>query len=376
MSNRKKRYRRLAILLSFALFAAAVPPKVSGEVTQITEINDKLEGISEEEKAVLEDLFSIQQEIDEIKAQADTINSEITTLKSQTKDLETQIDEKQEDYDLQLEVLKQVMVNYQRVGPASYLEVLLKADNLSEFLKCLNIIKDISHNVKELLTTMEDSKKNLEEERLQLAQKTEELEGKQEELQENLLTQQVLQEEQEDYLASLMEDRDFYQEQLDNINNMWTDSQTLFADIVVELNRIISSGYFTEEDMNLEFGFFTVKGYLDGETFNRILAENSSLTQTNFLFQEDKVVIEVPEKHLVLTGYFEIAGESAIQYVVTDGTFYDLPLEKASIDELFRNGPLLIDFNGITGNVISIDFEINEVWSEDGTLNFIVIPQF
>ncbi|HWT76373.1 MAG TPA: hypothetical protein VN258_16875 [Mobilitalea sp.] len=376
MSVWKKGIRRTVIMIAFLLVAFTAPPKASGEVQKVTDIEDKLEGISEEEKKVLADLFSIKQEIDGLELEETTISTKIRTLQSQTKDLEAQIENKQGEYDVQLEVLKQVMVSYQRGGPASYLEILLREDNLSEFLKSLNIMKDISHNVNELLTTLDKSKKELEAEKEQLSAKTVQIEQKKDELLKNLDAKQQLQQKQEDYLASLQEDRTHYQEQLDNITQMWTDCKSFFTDIVKELNRIIGSGYFTEADLNLDYGFFTVQGYLKEDTFNQVLSENSSITQTAFHFQGDQVVIEVPEKHLVLTGHFEIAGESAIKYVVEKGTFYDMPLEEASIEELFQNGPLLIDFKGITGDAVIVDFDINEVWSEDETLNFVIVPQF
>lgn len=375
MSCLQIRKRSLCIILGLVLIAAVLPLKVLGDVKPIDDLEDKLEGITEEEKAVLEELFLVQQEIDGLVEEEITINQEIDSLELQMKDLEMQIRITQEDYDLQLDILQQVMVNYQRGGPASYIEILLKSKNLSEFLMSLNIMKDISHNVNELLVSLESSKEELEEEKLLLTDKTNQVEEKKKELLITLHTKQELLAKQEQYLASLQEDREFYQDQLMNITQMWSDCQMIFSDVVKELNRIIGSGYFTEEDLNLNYGFFTVQGYIQGETFNQILNENSDMTETVFTFLEDLVVITVPEKHLELRGYFEIEDESAIIYVVEEGTFYDMPLEPSATTELFRNGPLFIDFNGITGD-ITAEFKINEVWSKEGTLNFVVIPQF
>lgn len=376
MDKGRKKNRILVILLAFVMVIVIIPMKASGEVKPVTELEDKLEDISEEEKVVLEKLFHIQQEMDGMKAEEDTMNKEIVTLQSQTKDLENQIDKKQKEYDLQLDILKQVMVNYQRGGPASYLEILLRADNLSEFLKSMNIIKDISHNVNELLHTLDEGKKTLEEQSTALVEATIELEHKKEDLADNLNKQEIVQKEQEDYLTSLKEDKEHYQEQLTNIRQIWEDSQLVFTDIVSELNIIISSGYFTLEDLNLNYGFITVQGFIEEDNFNRILKEKSTLPMTVFRFEEDQVVIEVPDKHLVLNGNFVIDGESAIRYEVTQGTFYDMPLEAASILELFQKGPLRIDFKAMTEDLVIIDFEINEVYSQDGSLDFVIIPQF
>jgi peptidoglycan hydrolase CwlO-like protein len=376
MLHDKKIGKLIITALVFALITVLMPMQASGEVAPISELEDKLEGISEEERAVLEELFTLQQEIDALEQEEDKINGEIEDLQAQIEELGEEIDKKQEEYDLQLDILRQVLVQYQRGGPASHLEILLKADSLSEFIKSLNILKDMSHNVNDLLASLEEGKQALQEERSRLNDKTVQQEKKKEELLENLHTKQRLQQEQETYLASLQEDREYYEEQLGNVKQVWADCRTLFAGMVEEITGIIGSGYFTAEDLNIEYGFFTIHGHLKEETFNRIISENSALLQTVFHFEENQVIIEVPEKRLVLTGNFVIAGESAIQFEVETGTFYDMPLEDSAVKELFQNGPLLIDFKSIAGDMVIINFKINEVESKDGTLDFIIMPQF
>ena len=375
----KKRIKScLVIVLSLLLVPALiiVPIRVSGEVQPITEMEDKLAGISEEEKAVLEKLFAISQEIEVMEREEVEINGDIDTLQVQITDIETGIEEKKEDYDLQLNILEKVLVNYQRGGPASYLEILLSADNLTEFLKSINIIKDISRNVGELLVTLEDGKKVLQEEKSRLDEKALLLEDKKVELQENLHRNLLLKQEQEEYLASLQEEQAFYQEQLVNLETMWGDSQKLFTNIVEEITRIAGAGYFTMDDLNLSFGITKMRGAILEDTFNKILKENSDIPSTTFGFHLNQVVIEVPEKHLVLTGDFIIAGESAIQLEVQEGYFYDIPLETASIEELFQNGPLLIDFKKIAGDMVTIDFTLNQVESQEGKLTFEIKPEW
>ncbi|MDF2942470.1 MAG: hypothetical protein K0S01_1328 [Herbinix sp.] len=371
-----KRSIKITGIMAIVLVLIITPVPVLGDVQPITEMEDKLTGITEEEKEVLEDLFTITQEINEIKHQETQINEEINNLQVQIKDLADGIEEKQRDYDLQLDILEQVLVNYQRGGPASYLEILLGADNLTTFLKSINIIKDISRNVGELLDGLEEGKKVLIKEKNNLDVKALLLKDKKAELQVNLHKNQLLQEEKEVYLASLQEQRDFYQEQLGNLETMWTDCTNLFTDIVEEITRVIGVGNFTTEDLNLSLGFTKIQGSIGEDTFNRNVKENSELPETIFHFDQNQVVIEVPEKHLVLTGDFVIEGDSAIQYEVQEGTFYDMPLEKNSIEELFQNGPLLIDFKTMAGAMVNINFTLNKVETQDGILAFEIKPEW
>jgi peptidoglycan hydrolase CwlO-like protein len=372
----KRINKLIAIAAAFILFLLLVPIQASGEVKPITDLEDKLTNISEEEKAVLEKLFALSQDIDALEQEEAVINGEIDALQQQTDQLGKEIVKKQSDYDKQLDILKQVLVSYQRGGPASYLEILLRAEDLASFLKSINIMKDISHNVNELLTSLQDGKKELQRKKDQLEADKVLLKQKEEELTANIHTKQQKQEEQETYLASLQEDRAFYQDQLDSVSQMWDNCKKLFPAVSKEISDIVGAGKFALEDLNLEYSLFSISGSLKEETFNQILSDNSALTLTFFHFEDDQVVIEVPEEHLVLKGNFIISGKNAIQYEVTEGTFYDMPLEAASITELFQNGPLLIDFSKVTGEMTIIDFTLTEVQSTQGELDFVIIPEF
>ncbi|MDF2843917.1 MAG: hypothetical protein K0R00_2343 [Herbinix sp.] len=376
MLSKKLGFRFISIVMVLLLLTGLLPLKAIAEVQQIQELEEKLEGISEEEKTVLEKLFSIKQEIDGLRIEEEVLQADITTLNEDMRDLEDQITGQKEEYDLQLLVLKKVLVNYQRGGATSYLEILLMANNLSDFLKSLNIMKDISHNVNDLLTLLKDNKLKLEQKQKLLVKKSSELKEKQEALLSTIESKQALQEEQEDYLATLLNERDYYQEQLAQVVLLWTDNQTLFANLMKDLNDIIAAGYFTEEDLNLNIGFFNISGYLQEETFNQIILDNSTLAPVKFLFEEEQVVIEVVDKHLVLKGHFIVDGEKAIEYQVDEARFFDLSLEPETLKDLFQNGPIIFDFEGIAKDMIQMDFRIEDVWSEEGTLNFIIYPQF
>lgn len=373
-------FTRNKVTITFALIlliiSTMLPLKVFGEVQKVTELEDTLSGISKEEKVVLEELFKLQQEIDGMEQKERVAAAEIDQRQLQVENLESQVQAAQSEYSLQLDILKQVLVDYQRRGPASYLEILLDAKNLSEFLASLNIIKDITHNVKDLLASIEDSKAELLNRRDILVDQKLLLEQSREKLQERLRAKEKLQEEREAYLASLQGDRAFYEEQLNLISQMWADCTTLFPDIVEELTEITRAGYFTLEDLNLAYGLFSIQGYISQEVFQQILTENSTLPRTMFRFQEETVVIDVPDKNLSLVGNFVVEGDMAIRFEVQEGTFYDLPLEATSLQELFSNGPFVIDFGAMAGDMLRLNFTLSEVWSQEGALNFIIIPEY
>jgi peptidoglycan hydrolase CwlO-like protein len=372
--NKRRNLTRIISIILVISFLI-LPIQASGKVQPITDVEEKLRGITEEEKVVLEELFAISQEIDEMEREEKILSTEIASMQLQINGLEEKIELKQRDYNFQLDILKKVLVNYQRGGPASYLEILLSADNLTMFLKSINIIKDISRNVSGLLTSLENSKKELESEKDKLVEAKGDLDQKRQEQQESIRKKLKLKQKQEDYLATLQEQQIFYKEQLSNLENLWKDSKSLFSDVVNEISQIVGEGYFTMEDLNLSFGFTSMKGAIFEDVFNAILEEHSELTETHFLFEANQVVIEVPDKHLSLTGNFVIEGDSAIRFDVTKGSFYNMSLEAASIDELFLKGPLLIDFKKMSGDLI-LNFTLQQVVSEEGQLTFVIKPEW
>jgi peptidoglycan hydrolase CwlO-like protein len=343
-------------------------------VKPIEDMELNLAQLSEEEKTVLETLFSLTQKIEEIERNKEIITAEITSLQAQKDILAKKIMEKEQDYELQLEVLKKVLVSYQRGGPASYLEILLSAEDFTTFLKSINVIKDLSRNVSELLVEIDLAKEELQQEKVKLDEKALELVQKEAELQENLHNNQLLQQEQEAYLASLQEKRIQYEVQLEQLEQLWNDNKALFSTIVSDITRIIEQGSFTLEDMNITFGFFKITGALEEDAFNRVLNEDITLENISFRFHQDQAILEVTPKHLILKGNFILTEEGTIEFKVEEGSFFDIPLEQASIDELFQNGAFILDFKTIAKDFITIDYVIKTIRTEDKRLVFEVKP--
>jgi len=366
----KKWKYSLIFILIISLSIWVEPYKATGEVKPIEEVNRQLQGISQEEQETLEKLFILTQEIEEMEREEARITEEINDLIVEIDELDKSITKEEESYNSNLKIMEQLLISYQRGGPASYLDILLKAENLTSFIKSLNLIKDISRNTGELLATIEESKLILEERKQSLADSVAKLELKREELQEPIAERKRLVKEQENYLDSLSEEKELYQQHLDNVKLMWDNLKKLFSEIVDEYARIINEGHFTMEDLNLQFSFFSLKGSIHEDTFNRIMNDNSTLSRMVFSFGQGRVRIEVPDNSLVLYGYFELRDTSSLLFIPEEGTFYGMALETESINELFKDGPLLLDFEQVAGDLVTIDIKLKDVEVADGFISF------
>jgi len=359
------------MLITALVLITVLSGQLTGQARPAREVGQRLEGISESEQTILEDLFFLTQEIEEMdRGQAD-IAEEIETLKDKVQAVGGEIENRQRDYESKLDVLKQALVSYQRRGPASYLRIILSTDNLTSFLRSINTIKDLTRNTGELLDCLQQDKRQLLEEQEGLADSITLLESKSEELEEAMARKLQLREEQEAYLNSLREEGAHYRELLANLQDMWDQIKVLFSDIVKEFDRIIGEGKYPMEDLDLKYGLLNVKGTIREDMLNTVYKENSNLTEIVFYFHPGRAEIEVPEKQLVLRGTFSVEGGRALKFVAEEGSFYGMELEKASIDELFRDGYLSIDFGTFLDGIT-----LQSVKVCDGYLEFTVKSLF
>lgn len=372
LKKRRGIIRSILLTILLLILFGLTPGKVHGEVKPITETRDKLEGISEEEEQVLQELFLISQEMDEMIRQKERLTEELDKLNKDEQVLEDEIKGIQEEYDENLYLLEKVLVSYQRGGPASYLEILLSAENFSSFLKRMHLIQDISRNIDGLLSSLDEAKLLLIESQEKLQENIKNQVEKKDELSEAIRKHELLQADQETKLGALKEEKELYSEYLEELELMWDDLKSIFSSMVEDFEKIIRQGNFTIEDLNVEFSFFTVKGAIHQDTFNRIIEENSELPKLVFEFKDDKVILEVPERKLLLKGQFLQTGPTSIVYQVDSGTFYNLPLEKVSIDELLKDGSLTIDFEEVAGDMLIVDINLDSVTSKEKYIEFVI----
>lgn len=344
--------------------------RVSGQVKPITDVEEKLQDISEIEQEVLENLFSLSQKIEETERQKERISIEIEQLRLDSEQLSKEIEEKQKAYNNQLNTLKKVLVSYQRRGPASFLETVLKSENLSDFVQSLNIIRHISRNTDELLKDLENRKNELIAENEKLKAREEEQEKYLAELQKTIDEMYALKEEQEEILNSLGEAREAYESELERLQNEWDVLKELFSGIVDHFTKIVERGELSINDLNLRIGFSGISGTIYDSTLNSVLEKQTDMPKMVFTFKPEGIWIDVPDYRLSLRGAFIIENETALKFEVEEGSFCEMPLTEASLAELFKNGPIVINFEDIVGNM-----RVESVEVSNGCLKFMLKPK-
>lgn len=360
--NKKK---RILLLIVFSLFINMFSNiKVWAEEDQTSEIEERLTTISQEEKEILETLFAQVQEIEELERENKRLNVEIEKMKVVIESLEKKILNAEEGYEKNLVALEAILKSYQRMGAGSYLEIVLESESLQDFLRRVNILRDLTRNSKELLDSIERDKKNLEEEKIELDNKLDELEETQAFLIETIEKKQKVVKEKEDYLESLAEDRDLYEERLEYIDLIMKELKSIIGEFTVEFAKVLKEGKFPPNAVKESFTLKGIKGTIEEKTFNDIVKEQKNLPAMEFKFNEASMEMNVPEKQLYLSGIFNIEDDRILIFQPDEGTFFGMPLEKGTIEELFEEGDFALDLEPLIGKNIVKSVEIKKGYLE------------
>jgi peptidoglycan hydrolase CwlO-like protein len=338
------------------IFAIMIIPlgAVNGQADPFLEVEEKLTGISEEEKEILTNLFTLIQEIELMEAEEKELTQEVEAISEEIGELETAISEEETIYKKKQEGLGSVLRSYQRMGPGSFLEIILSSDSLSTFLHRINTIRDLTRNTGELLEQLESSKEKLVERKTELSEKLSLFKDKQEQSRQALDKNVKLKNEKEQYLASLKGEREYYQEHLTNIQEVWNELKLLVSEAAKEFSNIIEKESLPTEALKLTFSFFEIKGSVEDEIINKVISEHSKLPNITFAFHPDKVEISLPEKNIVLSGTFIILEGNTLKFLAQEGSFYGMPLEPGSVEELFSEGDLVLNLEPLlAGNKIN-----------------------
>jgi len=353
----------LAIVLTIMSFPKSI---LAGSPTPFSQVKEKLEGISKEEKVILQNLFAISHEIEQMGIEEKGIAGEIEVLNKDIRGFEETISDKEKACKEKRDVLKQVLQVYQIRGPGSYLEIILDSENLNMLLWRINTLQDLSRNTENILESLEQSKKALSDEKAALSQKLALIEDKQKQLKKSLDEKLKLKKDKEEYLASLGSDKGKYLEQLDNLQQAWRDLKPFFSKTSEEFSRIIEDGKLPLDAVKVSLTLNGIEGIIDEKAFNDIGAGLPGLSKMSFRFYPDRADISLPEKNLMLSGTFRILDGNILQFVAQGGSFYGVSLDTEAIDELFKEGYLAVDLKPLIGDNILKSAQIGE-----GNLKFL-----
>lgn len=189
---------------------------------QQNELDKQIEKTASEIAGVKEQMTEQLTKINQLNSEISNYDDEISDLQTKIDNLTTEISQKQasieeqeEKYAIQKELLDKRLIALYESGSTSYLDLLLSSDGLSDFISKYYIISTIAESDQELLNKIETIKNQIIEEKAYLVSAQEEIITSQSELsnKKNLLENSKSQKQA--IVSNLSAEEKVLQEQLD-----------------------------------------------------------------------------------------------------------------------------------------------------------------
>ena len=308
-----------------------------------------LSAISENEKKVIQELFVLSSEIELLNTELEKIGVEIEKIKSDVQKSEGELEKAEVKYATLKENLKEVLKIEQRSGVASSLDIILSAQNIKDLVNRINLLRDLSKNVDSLIEDTEVAKNKLTKKRNQLHDLLNDKEEQEALLVETMANKTVAKQRLEDYLSGLASEKAHYEAYLKSIETQWNDLKPLFKETMDTFTQIIETGDVPADTAELSISLVNPKGIIRENKFNQIMGLRDDLPELTFDFKKEGVSLFFPSHEVVLNGYFELIDNQTIEFIVTGGEFYGLPMSSSAIKDLFSEGSIVFKLKSLIG---------------------------
>ncbi len=323
----------------------------------------KLDDIEQTERATIEKLFVLNAEIEYLNTQMEKVQMTLQRLSQEMIDTEIRIEENQERIVFQKDVLAKLLVSRHQKGIAANVQVLLESTSLKDFMRRLNLLREMTQQTDQFLKGIEDLISQQQTDYAFIEDAYERVKVEEATLRELLQASQSARDDLEAFLEGLSEDRSYYESYLISIEKEWVSLKLFFADVVKTFNQVILNNELPEDTIEVKISFLNATGYLDANVFNTVLKNHGGFPHMLFSFDTSGVTLNFPEQRVVLGGDFELIDSQTIAFAVTSGTFYGLPLSDSALADLLSEGSLVFELKDLLGkNVIrSIEMQPNKV---------------
>lgn len=151
---------------SVLIYAADTKTELNNQMGDVNDqINEKKEEIKEvnaEMSDKMKEVKKLSDEINRYQDEIDDLDDQIDELEESIKQQEEDLKKAEEDYKKQNEKLQVRLIALYEAGQTSYIDVLLNAEDITDFLSRYYIISEIADSDAKLLQKIEDDKNTIE----------------------------------------------------------------------------------------------------------------------------------------------------------------------------------------------------------------------
>ncbi len=289
------------------------------------------QGTTSQERALLSDLFELMLDVHRSAEYRDELDGQIVVVERDIQRLERTLTETEDKY---VEARDRAVASLQwlhRMGPTSYLEVLLGASSLRDFLHRVEIVAAATRGSLMALENIQRDRQALVDVRDEKGWLEERLEGLvlgrgALALEKEYLAQQEVQ------AADILGDRwPSTSSELKLLLSLWDGQALPYLNGLSRVFSRIDVAGVEIEDITVVPSLFTVTIIIPDTSLNRLLAGEPELSGTVFEFVPGEARLVVPDLQLTARGWLDIDAAGLLTYRITGIELSGLPVKDRSL---------------------------------------------
>ena len=165
------------VVMVFAATKTELQKESSDLQTKIDNTKHELGEVENNLSGVMSQIRDLTAQISEYQSEIDGLNSQISNLESQIEETQKELEQAEEDFKTQQQRLENRLVALYEMGETTYLDVLLSSASITDFISKYYIVSEIAEYDNNLLDSIEQNKKEIEEAKKTLETSKEQVES-------------------------------------------------------------------------------------------------------------------------------------------------------------------------------------------------------
>lgn len=244
---------------------------------KIEEMQKKAEELEAKKSETMKAVESLIPQISEAESKTEELQKKVDDLQTQITNKENEIKQKEEDYTEQQELLDARLIAMYEKGETSYLDVLLTASSMSDFLAKYYAASELIEYDKQLIQSTKEQKEQIEKEKNELEENKKELDTSLAQQKEESEKLQSLKKEKQSYANKLTSEEKELEKEIDELEKANEQIQKDIEQAKIKYQKQLAelqkqqgststgSGYFSKP---VTTGTITAKAYYSSGKFH------------------------------------------------------------------------------------------------------------
>ena len=326
MSRWRKRCLFLVIFLAYALalgagFASPSP----------------IQSLPPGERDALSDLFLLLLKMERSRARMDELGVEIGVVEADIRRLEGALEETEARYREARAKTGTALRWLHRMGPTSYLEVLLGASSLRDFLVRVNLVSSAARGALRVLAEVQEEKRLFASTRADLDEARARLNALEGERSALATAGKDYQRGKEDLQASLGPRAPLVFAEMERLQGVWnSQAEPYLVRLPERLSALLEKGIMPE-GVTITPSLFSVRVKIPESGLNAVLAEEATLKDAAFEFEPGGTRFKIPSLELALHGDLSVTPQGVLAFSVSRVEFSGLTIRSDPVLKSLSN---------------------------------------